>query len=1372
MSPHALFLDWLVRVSWQSALLIALVLLTQRLLRHRLSAGWRCALWWVVVARLALPFSFSSSASLFNLLPRRPVVAPPAAGTSTPGAREFVPVVKRAVVAESPSSVPAPPSAPAGAPGEAVSPPAAPPEHDGAAEAFVAPAAPRVADAPPLPPPARDWRVMLFWGWLAGAGALVGVTLVQVGRARGRLRAGRVVTDADARRTLAACCREMGLRRPPELREAPRLASPALCGFRRPRILLPVDFRRRFSARELRFVLLHELAHLKRGDVILNWALTVVQIVHWFNPLVWLAFARMRADRELACDAMALAVAGAGERRRYGETILRLLEDFRAPAALSNWVGIVGILEDRGRLKERLEFIVRFRRPGRWSAWAGLLLAGMAVTGLTDAKKNPPAAAGADAASTAEPSAPAPAAASACAPLSLTDFYVTRWDTIPPGTSWTAVPKGRQEFDGIPYDLGGLIELTGLGALGDDKGLPSRVSEIPVGRKATFLHLIHGTAYAAPEGTPMARLVLRYADGQRRELLIRYGVHVRNWWREPNETSAALSDPRSGVVWSGTSPETDRYGVGLRLFHTRLANPRPTTPIASLDLISLLKRPTWVVLGITLETTASPTAPAVATAAPAEEPPAVRLPETLVARVVDRRTGRPLPGAVVQLQLTGAEKEYRFGGQRADADGRVTLDLPPDGFEQGAILARAPGCQPLRYELFSPLQNKTLELALKRGVTIGGVVTDPAGTPVAGARVKILGTRKDEVGQVVEFEIETVATDAQGRWRCASVPPSPKHLSFEVTHPAFYPADFDQAEDGATGPEALTARRLRAEQARFVLRPGVPVSGVVRAPDGQAVAGASVTLMFGGERPRQQRAARTDTEGRFRFVIPTEGPARLWARAEGFAPTSVPFDLKPDLEPLAITLDSGRILRGRVVDEKNQPVADAMIRLVNSELPAWQTKTDDTGQFTWKNAPTERITLKVDKAGYEPAVRDVLLAATDKHLVIRLSKRLQITGRVIEAETGKPITDFQLLMGWGSRPENEVTWQALWGGFQLTREGGQFRLSMPRQGMPTTHLLAIAPGHLQASPPLKLTETNELVFKLKKDSGLSGTVTAADGQPVAGAQVALSGIGCLQLEGGRLQHLASISGLQLMTQTDTNGQFRLFRGVPAPRLVAVHPDYGFARFSGETLARTNRVVLQPWGRVEGVLRIGRRVGTNREVVLMHRKAFPELYYDLNSFRTTTDEQGRFAFDFVPPGSQTLVRPFKVSGWTLYTHQFPVRVRPGEVVHVVYGGTGRPVIGRVAPAKPGQKIDWKQSDCRLAIRPPQPPLEVKTPEERQTWYQSAEFKRAVRNGRTYPVVWSKDGSFRVDDVLPGQYELYFRFVAPAQDSQTDAQMRQR
>ena len=101
---------------------------------------------------------------------------------------------------------------------------------------------------------------------------------------------------------------------------------PALWGVVRPTILLPPGLCERLSAEQLRFVFLHELAHVRRHDVLVEWLLAVLTSVHWFNPAIWLAAHLYRADRELCRDQMVLKAAGMERGSDYGHTLLALLE--------------------------------------------------------------------------------------------------------------------------------------------------------------------------------------------------------------------------------------------------------------------------------------------------------------------------------------------------------------------------------------------------------------------------------------------------------------------------------------------------------------------------------------------------------------------------------------------------------------------------------------------------------------------------------------------------------------------------------------------------------------------------------------------------------------------------------------------------------------------------------------------------------------------------------------------------------------------------------------------------------------------------------------------------------------------------------------
>lgn len=364
LSIHSDFSLWLFRASWQASVLIGLVLLAQWLFRNQLTPRWRYSLWLLVVIRLAMPFSAESGLSIFNFIKAR---------------RE--PETPKVIVADTS------PEADAGQRNSAST------THSSNAARYMTSDA-AVADQPAVMTGNQSkepWNALFrkFWFptaigiWLAG---LVGLPLylfistVRLARKVSRLRS---MTNPDVLGLLEDCKQLMDVRVPLVVIETKEISSPALYGFIRPRLLLPMGLVDRFSNQELRFVFLHELAHIKRHDIAMNWVMTALQALHWFNPLVWLAFHRMRADRELACDALALSYARDGEAKPYGHTIIKLLEGFARPAAAPS---LLGILEDQNQMKQRIGMIAQFRRTNRWPFLAVGLVAVLILVCLTDAK--------------------------------------------------------------------------------------------------------------------------------------------------------------------------------------------------------------------------------------------------------------------------------------------------------------------------------------------------------------------------------------------------------------------------------------------------------------------------------------------------------------------------------------------------------------------------------------------------------------------------------------------------------------------------------------------------------------------------------------------------------------------------------------------------------------------------------------------------------------------------------------------------------------------------------------------------------------------------------------------------------------------------
>jgi beta-lactamase regulating signal transducer with metallopeptidase domain len=353
------FLFALARNSAAAAVLVVLVLLAQRIFRKHLSPQWHCALWLIVAARL-LPFSLSSDVSIFNLWPHAAIANSPAAPDRPRIAEALRSTGNLPVAVTSPL-----------------------PEHRQIAGATS-------PEATPLRNSVNiqwDSPTILFAAWVGGIVGLTGFVLFESIRFARRVRRMRPLEDPVVLTLLQECCERAGVRRPPAVMVGTEVTTPALHGAFRPRLLLPVEFTTNFSLDELRFIFLHELAHLRRRDLLLNWVMTALQIIHWFNPVIWLAFARWRVDREIACDAAALEAAGATSSRAYGKTMLRLLANVSVPRPHP---GLVGILEDKRQLHRRLRMITAFS-PVRRPFVAVGLIAILGLVGLTDAQVAAPA---------------------------------------------------------------------------------------------------------------------------------------------------------------------------------------------------------------------------------------------------------------------------------------------------------------------------------------------------------------------------------------------------------------------------------------------------------------------------------------------------------------------------------------------------------------------------------------------------------------------------------------------------------------------------------------------------------------------------------------------------------------------------------------------------------------------------------------------------------------------------------------------------------------------------------------------------------------------------------------------------------------------
>lgn len=336
------FVEFALPMLIQSGVLILILLAVDAVLRRRVRAVFRYWIWMLVLVKLVLPPSLGSpvsvgtwfgetldvpSASLLEL--QSPVAVEPRVTESAPTiSAAFSP--PDLMIAEPPTPTPAVRS-----------------------ETPV-----QVANPTPFaqePPVSLDWQGLSLVIWSLVVFAL---TLLLIQRAffvRGLLGQSEQANHAMLRE-LEDCRRRLDLRRAIGLRLSPNATSPAVCGLFRPVILIPQSIAPRLQSQDLQAVLLHELAHVKRGDLWINLAQTLLQIAYFYNPLLWLANAMIRRTREQAVDEAVLVAMGETA-SQYPETLINIAKlAFTRRPALS--LRLIGVVESKSALTARIKHIL------------------------------------------------------------------------------------------------------------------------------------------------------------------------------------------------------------------------------------------------------------------------------------------------------------------------------------------------------------------------------------------------------------------------------------------------------------------------------------------------------------------------------------------------------------------------------------------------------------------------------------------------------------------------------------------------------------------------------------------------------------------------------------------------------------------------------------------------------------------------------------------------------------------------------------------------------------------------------------------------------------------------------------------------------
>jgi protocatechuate 3,4-dioxygenase beta subunit len=658
--------------------------------------------------------------------------------------------------------------------------------------------------------------------------------------------------------------------------------------------------------------------------------------------------------------------------------------------------------------------------------------------------------------------------------------------------------------------------------------------------------------------------------------------------------------------------------------------------------------------------------------------------EKVSGRISDE-AGKPVAGA--RVRATGGlgfqEEDVIFYAEaKSAADGSYSIPNAPAG--NGGLSVRATGHSPSRQP--SAQRRTTVNVTLKKGGTIRGVVSDAAGKPAEGATV-IAGSLAAQ-------------SNSSGAYELAGVPPGAREVE------AFWKEDLAARRD--------TVHLKKGETVDVALRlaKAASVSGSVidertRRPLAGVRVSASSASFFRGD--ARSRRSRTDGKGKFR--IPGLAPRRYTVSASktDYLPVAMPGIVAAVSPPgsVAIALQKAAAVSGRVTDGGGAPVAGARVRFArDSNVRALMrggpaaflgrpgVTTGPDGAFRMRGLAAEKnLTLEAAKPGYVTAKRHGLTlkpgeAVKDVSLVVK--RGLEARGRVVDS-AGQPIGGAEIRLSPVERGGARFVFQLAGvnrakpdttsgadGSFRVVGlEAGEYSLAVSRDGY--------APKRVPSATVMEKGSNEWPTIVLAAGVPIAGVVRSSKGDPVVGAEV-----------------FAFAEGTSRNSRTDPEGKFRL-EGFGAERRVMVNVmAEGYAALQKQFIPSPEEVVLvlSTSGTIRGRVE---DAATNRPV-----SDFTASYADARGQlaggvrvvmglgereKAFQSPDGSFELAEVPPGkwgvrvSSPGYRPAEVSGIEIAEGE----TKEGVVVALKKGAviSGRVLDPRRGTGVPNASVSWTE-----------------------------------------------------------------------------------
>ncbi|MGE5293608.1 MAG: carboxypeptidase regulatory-like domain-containing protein [Solirubrobacterales bacterium] len=875
-----------LRMLAQSGVLILIILVLDLLLRKRVRAVVRYWIWMLVLAKLLLPPSLSSPTSLAWWFGDR---LPDAAGVVTEIAAEpehVAPLSRptpQAVLAENEkASTSLEPTTSPGAP--------VPSHADTAtAQTQTAPVAATMT-----------WQAAVLAAWLMVVVVML-VLLVQ----RALFVRGLVLQSQDApdrlHDLLGHCRRRMKVRTSVRLRLTPVSASPSVCGLVRPTILIPERMLAQLDHSQLKSILLHELAHVKRADLWVNFAQTLLQIIYVYHPLVWLANTIIRRVREQAVDETVLAAMG-DEAEEYPRTLLSVSKLAFDHPALS--LRLVGVVESKRNLIARIRHITS--RPFPMSAKLGFV--GLAFVFTIAMTLLPMAGRTKASAATAPDQQTAPTLEAATTTLS---------GKVADLQGGPVAGADVTLYEAMPGELGVLPDIVTL-------------DRTTSGADGAFTFAVAQNAWTYREGYVVIRkkgLASAWASWpmkENRQLSVSLEQPTTLAGEVVDEAGRPIADATIHISMAKIGKGENRRELRASgFFQTQTGRdgwfvfadmPAGATfeffvegagraSINTLDISSYSREQCQFTAG---RTDIRLTLPAEARI----EGVVVRKPDgklvggVEIAAHADRRgSAGPIPS---KRAVTAADGTFSIGNLAA---GNCVVELwIPRGQDPEWV------AEDLQISLKAGQTQADLRMELTKGAIIEALIRDPAGKPV-----EKVNAHFELIGQSQGFGERT---DANGLARIRALPGT--YRVAQIYRPGYIPPEMT---------DPVTVEEGQTKRVEFTVTPTPKVAGIVRDGSGDPLAGVKVQTTWIKMLSSCTSSAVSDASGKFdiewdsgpfgqgasSIVFVARDPARNLAEV---------LDIDERTGPLDVKLKRGVIVTGAVLDPDGKPLAGANARIL------------------------------------------------------------------------------------------------------------------------------------------------------------------------------------------------------------------------------------------------------------------------------------------------------------------------------------------------------------------------------------------------------------------------------------------------------------